>query len=346
MDGSLTIADAKAADRRSVSRNSFPTVRNWIAAGTRLRRIEFDKYELGDWWNAWSFGAGRKALVEGPSWRGPAYQTCKTAGRVAHRFPPGYRYRNMPFVFLEAVTAIAAAEPAAAGTILARADRQRWTLAQVRLEAARHRSAYDAMTGGDIATSIDDLIKADRTYNAIEADPPWTFGKWSSGNRGGHSSAYRKMEIDAICSLPVCKLATDRTHLFLWVPAAMLEESFAVFRAWGSAYGRTEIIWKKTQEFGTGWRVRMYHEHLLIGVMPRSPVWRDKTIGSIVEAPRGKLHSEKPPIFKNIIERAVAGPYLELFGRTARKGWTVCGDQMKPVRPVKGRPPSNSISER
>jgi N6-adenosine-specific RNA methylase IME4 len=259
---------------------------------------------------------------------GAAYQTCKTAGRVAHRFPPGYRYRYLPFDFLEAVTAIVAAEPAAADAILARAERQRWTLAQVRLEAARHRTNYHLSSGGDIASSIDDLIKAGRTYNAIEADPPWTFGKWTTGNRGGHSSSYRKMEIDAICALPVGQLTTDRTHLFLWVPAAMLEESFTVFRAWGFCYGRTEIVWKKTQEFGTGWRVRMFHEHLLIGVMPKSPVWHDKTMGSIVEAPRGKLHSEKPAIFHELIERAVAGPYLELFGRTARKGWTVCGDQV------------------
>ena len=164
------------------------------------------------------------------------------------------------------------------------------------------------------------------------ADPPWTFGTWKTANRGGHLSSYRKMELDAICSLPVRQLTTDRTHLFLWTPAALLEEAFQVFRAWGFAYGRTEIVWKKTQEFGTGWRVRMLHEHLLIGIMPKSPVWRDRTIASIVEAPRGKLHSEKPAIFHELIERAVAGPYLELFGRVERHGWTVCGNQVKPAR--------------
>ena len=85
---SLKTKSVTATGRASVSRNPFPTVRDWIAEGARLRRIEFDKYDLGDWWNAWQFGPGRKKLVDSPSWCGAAYQTCRNAGRVAHRFPP------------------------------------------------------------------------------------------------------------------------------------------------------------------------------------------------------------------------------------------------------------------
>ena len=156
-DGSLKTKSVTATGRMSVSRNSFPTVRDWIAEGIHLRRIEFDKYRTGRLVECLEIRSRTQSPGRYPSWRGPAYQTCKNAGRVAHRFPAGYRYRYMPFDFLEAVTAIAAAEPAAADALLAMADRQRWTLAQVRLEAARHRTNYHVSSGGDIATSIDDL---------------------------------------------------------------------------------------------------------------------------------------------------------------------------------------------
>jgi N6-adenosine-specific RNA methylase IME4 len=324
---SLKTESAESAGRASASRDSFPSVREWAAHGTNLGTVEFGLWAVGDWWNAGEvYGRGvRKKIVTDPSWRGPTYHTCKNAGAVARRFSQGSRYRDLGFAIHEAVAAI---EPDAANTILTAAHRQHWTLARVRLEANRQRTNYHVLTGGDIVASINDLIKARRTFNAIEADPPWTFGAHTNGIRGGHSANYRKMEIDAICSLRVSQLTTDRTHLFLWTPAALLEEAFEVFRSWGFSYGRTEIIWRKTQEFGTGYRVRMEHEHLLIGVMPKSPVWLDKAIGSVVEAPRGKLHSEKPAIFHELIERAVEGPYLELFGRVRREGWTVCGDQV------------------
>ena len=41
-----------------------------------------------------------------------------------------------------------------------------------------------------------------------------------------------------------------------------------------------------------------------------------------------RQHSRKPDIVYSRIERLVGGPYLELFGRTTRKGWTTFGDQV------------------
>jgi N6-adenosine-specific RNA methylase IME4 len=38
-------------------------------------------------------------------------------------------------------------------------------------------------------------------------------------------------------------------------------------------------------------------------------------------------HSRKPDCVPSRIERLVAGPYLELFARTQRPGWTVWGNQ-------------------
>jgi N6-adenosine-specific RNA methylase IME4 len=40
-----------------------------------------------------------------------------------------------------------------------------------------------------------------------------------------------------------------------------------------------------------------------------------------------RQHSRKPDCVPGRIERLVAGPYLELFARTQRPGWTVWGNQ-------------------
>ena len=136
------------------------------------------------------------------------------------------------------------------------------------------------------------------------------------------------METDAIMALPVRKVCTPATTLYLWVPHALIKEGFLVMEAWGFRDSHSEIVWDKRGKGGggVGHYARMVHEHLLIGVGPESPTW-DGTIPSIISAPRGK-HSEKPDIFYKTIEKAVGGPYLEMFGRKERDGWTVCGDQV------------------
>ena len=42
---------------------------------------------------------------------------------------------------------------------------------------------------------------------------------------------------------------------------------------------------------------------------------------------RKREHSRKPDEQYDLIQSCSAGPYLELFGRGVRKGWTVWGNQ-------------------
>ena len=44
-------------------------------------------------------------------------------------------------------------------------------------------------------------------------------------------------------------------------------------------------------------------------------------------ASRKREHSRKPDELYDVIEACSRGPYLELFGRGKREGWTVWGDQ-------------------
>jgi N6-adenosine-specific RNA methylase IME4 len=43
---------------------------------------------------------------------------------------------------------------------------------------------------------------------------------------------------------------------------------------------------------------------------------------------RKREHSRKPDEFYNLIEDCSPGPYLELFAREKRPGWTQWGDQI------------------
>jgi N6-adenosine-specific RNA methylase IME4 len=52
-------------------------------------------------------------------------------------------------------------------------------------------------------------------------------------------------------------------------------------------------------------------------------------VHEVVVAPVGE-HSEKPDEVYRRIERLYPGPYLELFARKPRKGWTVWGNEVPP----------------
>ena len=49
-------------------------------------------------------------------------------------------------------------------------------------------------------------------------------------------------------------------------------------------------------------------------------------VPKLIEAPR-REHSRKPDEFFDRVERLVAGPYLDIFARERRPGWTSWGNE-------------------
>jgi hypothetical protein len=89
--------------------------------------------------------------------------------------------------------------------------------------------------------------------------------------------------------------------------------------------------------FGTGYYFRQQHEHLLVarrGEVPRPPP--EKLCSSVIRAPRPGLHSAKPKIMYDIIERMYPGlRKIELFARgPARPGWTNWGLEAGGKEPI------------
>jgi N6-adenosine-specific RNA methylase IME4 len=188
-----------------------------------------------------------------------------------------------------------------------------------------------------ISNTILDLAGKTRgeKYRTLLADPPWRFinrtGKVAPEHR--RLTRYETMPTDDICSIPVSEMAEKTAHLYLWVPNALLPEGLKVMEAWGFQY-KANIVWHKVRKDGgsdgrgVGFYFRNVTELLLFGVRGKNA--RTEAPGrSQVNymSSRKREHSRKPDEQYDLIESCSPGPYLELFARGTRPGWTYWGNQ-------------------
>lgn len=145
------------------------------------------------------------------------------------------------------------------------------------------------------------------------------------------------MTLEEIKALPVSEICTERAHLYLWVPNAMLPDGLAVMEAWGFKYV-TNLIWEKVRKDGgpdgrgVGFYFRNVTEMLLFGTRTpkKSESFRTLQPGrsqvNIIRSMK-REHSRKPDEFVSLIESCSPGPYIELFARGDRPGWAMWGNQ-------------------
>ena len=91
----------------------------------------------------------------------------------------------------------------------------------------------------------------DQKYATIYADPPWRFQNRTGKVAPEHKrlNRYETMELEDIMALPVAQVAAEKSHLYLWVPNALLPDGLAVMKAWGFEY-KGNIIWEKVRKDG------------------------------------------------------------------------------------------------
>jgi len=193
--------------------------------------------------------------------------------------------------------------------------------------------------------AADDLLAATRgrRYSTVLADPPWQFqnktGKVAPEHR--RLNRYGTLTLKEIMELPVAKVTGDVAHLYLWVPNALLPDGLAVLQAWGFRY-KSNIVWHKIRKDGgsdgrgVGFYFRNVTELILFGVKgknARTLAPGRRQVNYL--ATRKREHSRKPDEQYKIIEACSLGPYLELFGRGTRRGWTTWGNEaMKDYMPT------------
>jgi N6-adenosine-specific RNA methylase IME4 len=182
--------------------------------------------------------------------------------------------------------------------------------------------------------SEDLLTKVEGPHSTILVDPPWQFqnrtGKVAPEHR--RLLRYPTMELKEIMDLPVGKLAAARSHLYLWVPNALLMEGLQVMKAWGFTY-KSNIVWFKIRKDGgpdgrgVGFYFRNVTELVLFGVRGSMRTLKPGRTQVNMLATRKREHSRKPDEIYNIIESCSPGPYLELFARFGRDGWDQWGNE-------------------
>ena len=182
--------------------------------------------------------------------------------------------------------------------------------------------------------SEDLLSKAQGPYSTILADPPWQFQNRTGKMAPEHKRLlrYPTMEIEEIKELPVSKLAAAQSHLYLWVPNALLHEGLKVVEAWGFTY-KTNIVWSKIRKDGgpdgrgVGFYFRNVTELILFGVKGRMRTLQPGRTQVNQIASRKREHSRKPDEIYDLVEACSPGRYLELFARFQRRGWDQWGNE-------------------
>lgn len=207
----------------------------------------------------------------------------------------------------------------------------------------------------------------DGGFGLILADPPWRFATFSDKGRGRCPDGldpkaarnlqrqnkperhYATMTLDEIKALPIPDLAAKNSMLLLWAVDPMIPEALDVGRAWGFTYKTVGFYWIKERRvtskrgdafaepdqkrfpMGTGYWMRANPEQCLLFTKGH-PKRLSAAVRKLLISPR-REHSRKPDEQYGRIEKLVGGPYLELFARQARPGWTSWGNQVDRFTP-------------
>lgn len=192
-------------------------------------------------------------------------------------------------------------------------------------------------SSSDAAQDLADSIKG--RFRTILADPPWRF----SNRTGRIAPEYRRLHrysslaFEEISGLPVKDYASENSHLYLWVPNALVGEGLKVMEHWGFNY-KTNIVWYKVRKDGgpdgrgVGFYFRNVTELVLFGVRGSVRTLQPGRRQVNIMATRKREHSRKPDELYDIIEDCSPGPYLELFARHRRDGWVQWGDEVSSLR--------------
>lgn len=176
---------------------------------------------------------------------------------------------------------------------------------------------------------------ANRGFGTILADPPWQFQNRTGKVAPEHKrlSRYGTLSLDEIRALPVGRVAADVCHLYLWVPNALLPEGLSVMQAWGFSY-KSNLVWHKIRKDGgsdgrgVGFYFRNVTELILFGVRGKNARTLKPGRSQVnYLCSRKREHSRKPDEQYPVIEACSSGPYLELFARGERTGWTTWGNE-------------------
>lgn len=166
-------------------------------------------------------------------------------------------------------------------------------------------------------------------YGVIQADPPWQYEQ-GKALQGTVEEQYSVLTDADLFGLNVQAAAKDNCILLLWCTWPKLQIGLELISAWGFNY-LTGFPWIKLSKngnglyYGVGFWTRGCSELILIARKGNvSPPKKEGWLGLISP---NMQHSRKPEDLHEFAE-SLPGPYLELFARRPRDGWTVIGNEL------------------
>jgi len=173
-------------------------------------------------------------------------------------------------------------------------------------------------------------------FGTVLADPPWQFQNRTGKMAPEHKRLmrYPTMTLEEIAELPVAEITAPTAHLYLWVPNALIAEGLEVMERWGFTY-KTNLVWFKVRKDGgpdrrgVGFYFRNVTELVLFGTKGKNARTLEpaRSMANLV-ATQKREHSRKPDELYEVIETCSPGPFLELFARHHRRGWTQWGNEI------------------
>jgi N6-adenosine-specific RNA methylase IME4 len=178
-----------------------------------------------------------------------------------------------------------------------------------------------------LAAKTPDPLTIKAKFATITIDPPWDWGDEGDVNQLGRAKPdYATKPILELLKLPVSELSDCDCHIYLWSTNRSLPKAFDLLEAWGFRY-ITLLTWPKPS-FGMGNYFRGQTEHVLFGIRGSQPIKRKNASTLLPRWNRGNGHSSKPVEFGDFVESCSPGPYLEMFARGKRQGWTCWGAEV------------------
>lgn len=170
-------------------------------------------------------------------------------------------------------------------------------------------------------------------YGCLLVDPPWAFETYSGAKvpQRAEVQHYATMTEDELAGLPVARVVARDALLQMWALDTHLEQALRIGRAWGFTFKTVGLIWHKMSPGGLGY-LGLGHWYRSGGEISLlftkgKPKRTNRGVRQFIHSPV-REHSRKPEDQFRRLEALVGGPYLELFGRQRRPGWTVLGDQV------------------
>ncbi len=182
-------------------------------------------------------------------------------------------------------------------------------------------------------------------FGLLYADPCWEYRVYSKATGRGRSaeSHYPTLPIADLMAFDVAPLMLPDSVALIWCTWPTILDGLALGAAWGFAFKTCGFLWAKMNEsaserwtvaddnvnwfMGMGHWTRANTEPCLL-FTKGSPKRLNADVRQFVASPIQE-HSRKPDKMYGMIERLVAGPYLEMFARRKdRAGWSYWGNEI------------------